>query len=270
MKNLISFLRKIKRIYLKYHFCYYKTIVANFRLLPFRSAIHLPLVIYNKTELKLSRSHIQLNVPSRFGLIKWGYNEDFFVPTKMPSMLFMINGCLIINGPIRVSPGGVFRISGIAELGKHIEIGGGCKMLINNDLYIGNQTRFAFGSIICDTNFHYICDQGIIHRKDGKVIIGNSVWIGNNCSIVKNAVIPDHAVVSNKSLVNKDFSTYRKAVLLAGSPAKVIKEHCSHIRSPQMEKYLDEYFLKKDGDPNVIYNLPVDYSDNEDLNRYFD
>ena len=127
MKNLISFLRKIKRIYLKYHFCYYKTIVANFRLLPFRSAIHLPLVIYNKTELKLSRSHIQLNVPSRFGLIKWGYNEDFFVPTKMPSMLFTINGCLIINGPIRVSPGVVFRISGIAELGKHIEIGGGVK-----------------------------------------------------------------------------------------------------------------------------------------------
>ena len=90
--------------------------------------------------------------------------------------------------------------------------------MINNSLYIGNQTRFAFGSIICDTNFHYICDQGIIHRKDGKVIIGNSVWIGNNCSIVKNAVIPDHAVVSNKSLVNKDFSTYRKAVLLFTYP----------------------------------------------------
>lgn len=134
-------------------------------------------------------------------------------------------------------------------------MGGGGKILINNDLYIGNQTRFAFGSIICDTNFHYICDQGIIHRKDGKVIIGNSVWIGNNCSIVKNAVIPDHAVVSNKSLVNKDFSTYRKAVLLAGSPAKVIKEHCSHIRSSKLEKEIDEFF--KDNKEKTLYKFDM-------------
>ena len=125
MKNLISFLRKIKRIYLKYHFCYYKTIVVNFKLLPFKQAIHLPLVIYGPIQLVLNRSKIKLNVKPRFGLIKWGYNQDFFVPTKTPSMLFMFNGTIIINGSLRVSPGVVFRISGIAELGKHIEIGGG-------------------------------------------------------------------------------------------------------------------------------------------------
>ena len=73
-------------------------------------------------------------------------------------------------------------------------------MLINNDLYIGNQTRFAFGSIICDTNFHYICDQGIIHRK-------------------------------------------------------VIKEHCSHIRSSKLEKEIDEFF--KDNKEKTLYKFDM-------------
>ena len=66
---------------------------------------------------------------------------------------------------------------------------------------------------------------------------------------------PDHAVVSNKSLVNKDFSTYRKAVLLAGSPAKVIKEHCSHIRSSKLEKEIDKFF--KDNKEKTLYKFDM-------------
>ena len=55
--------------------------------------------------------------------------------------------------------------------------------------------------------------------------------------------------------VNKDFSTYRKAVLLAGSPAKVIKEHCSHIRSSKLEKEIDKFF--KDNKEKTLYKFDM-------------
>ena len=42
-------------------------------------------------------------------------------------MLSVINGHIIINGPLTISPGVVFRICGIAEFGKHVGIGGGVK-----------------------------------------------------------------------------------------------------------------------------------------------
>ena len=220
MKIVITILKNIKRKISLCRFFYYKTLIANFKLLPFKQAIHLPLVIYSPIQLKLNKAHIRLNVPARFGLIKWGLNQDLFLPTKTPSMLSIINGHIIINGPLIISPGVVFRICGVAEFGKHIGIGGGCKILINNKLVIGSKVRLAFGSIICDSDFHYLYNNGIIHRKDGKVVIGNSVWIGNNCSIVKNAVIPDNAVVSSKSFVNKNFGNYTSGILLAGTPAK--------------------------------------------------
>ena len=261
MSAIIKYLKALKNNISKYRFCYYKTLLANFKLLPFKQAIHLPLVIYGPTQLVLSRAKIKLNVKPRFGLIKWGYNQDFFVPTKMPSMLFMINGLLIINGPIRVSPGVVFRISGVAKFGEHIEIGGGCKILANNYIEIGEFTRFAFGSIVCDTNYHYVVNNNIVQRKEGKVLIGASVWIGNSCSIVKGAIIPKGSIVSNKSFVNKDFSDYHKMILLAGSPAKVIKEHCTHIRSSKLEKEIDEFF--KDNNDMSICDFNMTYFDDE-------
>lgn len=120
-------IKKLKNWISKYQFNYYKTLVANFRLFPFQQAVHLPLVIYNKTELKLSRSRIQLNVPARFGLIMWGNNYDLFSSRKSPSLLAMINGLLIINGPIFINSGTVFRIFGQVTFGEHVGIGGGVK-----------------------------------------------------------------------------------------------------------------------------------------------
>ena len=114
MKIVITILKNIKRKISLCRFFYYK-------------AIHLPLVIYSPIQLKLNKAHIRLNVPARFGLIKWGLNQDLFLPTKTPSMLSVINGHIIINGPLTISPGVVFRICGIAEFGKHVGIGGGVK-----------------------------------------------------------------------------------------------------------------------------------------------
>ena len=253
MSAIIKYLKALKNNISKYRFCYYKTLLANFKLLPFKQAIHLPLVIYGPTQLVLSRAKIKLNVKPRFGLIKWGYNQDFFVPTKMPSMLFMINGLLIINGPVRVSAGCTFRVSGKVNLGKCCRIGGNCKILCNNYVEIGGYSAMAFGSIVCDTNFHYIQYQNSVANCSGSVIIGNLVFIGNNASIVKGAKIPQRAIVSSKSFVNKDFSAAPNGALIAGSPAKVLRDGYYRIFSPNLEKKMLNYF--KDNPDMQVYQM---------------
>lgn len=252
---IMRLIKKIRKWISKYQFNYYKTLVANFRLFPFQQAVHLPLVIYNKPELKLSRSCIQLNVPTRFGLIKWGNNYDLFSSRKAPSLLAMIDGQLIINGPIFINSGTVFRIFGQVTFGEHVGIGSQCKLLVNNNVKIGSKVRIAFGTIISDSDFHYLYNDGIVHRKNGNVAIGNSVWIGNNVSVLKNAVIPHNAVVSSKSLVNKDFGKYNQGILLAGMPAKIVRENCTQIYSDELDKECDNFFCNNDV---TIYHLPLD------------
>lgn len=253
MSTIIKYLKALKNNISKYRFCYYKTFYANFKLFPFKQAIHLPLVIYGPTQLKLSRSKIKLNVKPRFGLIKWGYNQDLMLPSKMPSMLCMINGVLIINGDTTISSGVVFRILGTVILGRHNFIGGGVKILCCKHIEVGNYSRIGFGSILCDTNFHYIQHDRQVENRIGDVIIGEYIWVGNNSSIVKGARIPNHAIVSSKSYVNKDLSANGEGVLIAGAPAKIIREGYYRIFSPKLENKIQKYF--KDNPSIHVYQM---------------
>ena len=131
-------------------------------------------------------------------------------------------------------------------MGKRVNIGCGCKILANNKILIGSCVDIAYETIICDTNYHYMRTCNVVPQKSGKVVIGNNVWIANNCLIVKGTVIPNNVIVSNKSLVNKDFSQYTNGVILAGSPAKIIRTDCYRIFSKKEETELDEFFLKNE------------------------
>lgn len=265
MLNLLHTLKK----YQNYYFNFFKTLYVNFKLIKFRDAIYLPLVIYGKCDLKLSRSKIILNCKPRFGLIKWGLNQDLFVPSSSPSLLMMINATLYINGYIRFSPGYVLRMSGgIAYLGKNIEFGGGGKLLINSKLSIGDDCRFAFNNIICDTNYHYIVHDNKVYNNNGEIKIGKSVWVGNNCSIVKGSIIPDYSIVGAKSYVNKDFSKGGTGLLLIGNPAMIKNFGFRQIRSPKIERNIREYFIQSPQES--IYNITNEeiYYE-EKLNTYF-
>ena len=267
MMNIILALKKIKHILNRYRFCYIKTVIVNFRLLPFKQAIHLPFVVYGPLQLNISNAKILLNVKPTFGLIKWGYNVDFFVPSKAPSMLMMINGTININGPVRISSGCVFRISGNLNLGSCCRIGGGSKILCNNYVTIGDYSALAFGTIVCDTNFHYIQYERSVKNCDGTVLIGNLVFIGNNSSIVKGAKLPDYTIVSSKSYVNKDFLDSKKGILLVGAPARIIREGCFRIFSQKLENKIRCYFATNN---NVDYLMPDNENDSpEDLLEVF-
>ena len=85
---MYALLRLIMKTYRKYHFHVWKTLVVNFKLLPFKQAIHLPIVIYGKTQLIISNSSVKLLCSPRFGIVKFAKNHEYFYPTPAPSLLF--------------------------------------------------------------------------------------------------------------------------------------------------------------------------------------
>ena len=107
------------KTYRKYHFHVWKTLVVNFKLLPFKQAIHLPIVIYGKTQLIISNSSVKLLCSPRFGIVKFAKNHEYFYPTPAPSLLFMINGTMVLEGDVQFSSGCTLRINdGILQLGE--------------------------------------------------------------------------------------------------------------------------------------------------------
>ena len=67
--------------------------------------------------------------------------------------------------------------------------------------------------------------------------------MGNNNSIVKGTKNHKHDIISSKSYVNKDLSANGEGVLIAGAPAKIIREGYYRIFSPELESCINQYFI---------------------------
>ena len=244
---MYALLRLIMKTYRKYHFHVWKTLVVNFKLLPFKQAIHLPIVIYGKTQLIISNSSVKLLCSPRFGIVKFAKNHEYFYPTPAPSLLFMINGTMVLEGDVQFSSGCTLRINdGILQLGENVCFSGGCKILCNNRIFIRAYSQFAFDCVCCDTNFHYILQKdGLVKDCVGIIEVGNRNWIGNYTTHMRGTQLPDNTIVASRSFVNKSFLGYHDdGILIAGSPGKVVRLGDQRVFSAQKEMEIRAFFKK--------------------------
>lgn len=98
------------------------------------------------------------------------------------------------------------------------------KIICNKSITIGDDCIIAMGTVIRDNDGgnHQIFSPGYENAKP--IIIGNHVWLGENVMILKGVTIGEGAIVAASSLVLKDVPPH---TLVAGSPAKVIKDNVS-------------------------------------------
>lgn len=159
-------------------------------------------------------------------------------------LIMMLDSAIHISGDFRMSSGCTLRIDhGILHLGKDVGIGGGCKVLCNNKITIGDYTRVAFGCVITDTDFHYISMNNIVKDCSRPVIIHDRVWIGNNCAVGKGTILPPQSILATRSMANKDYSNYGNGILFAGIPAKVIRTGCYKIHNRKIEKQIHQHYF---------------------------
>jgi len=83
---------------------------------------------------------------------------------------------------------------------------------------IGNDCAISWDVVITDSDYHNFMSS----ESTKSVVIGNHVWIGAKSIILKGVNIGDGAVIAAGSVVNKDVPPN---VLVAGSPAKIIKQN---------------------------------------------
>lgn len=86
---------------------------------------------------------------------------------------------------------------------------------------IGENCAIAWNTSIIAYDFHVFNDQ---HYAED-ILIGDNVWVGANATILKGVTIGENSVVAANSIVVK--GNYPENSLIAGSPAKVIKQDIS-------------------------------------------
>ena len=201
------------------------TIYVNFRCLPFKTAIKLPLFIGYKTHIdKLSRNITFGCEPTTFMVrIGWGGTEGRETGKKN-YLLLNEKAYLEFNGKCTMSSG----VSLVLDLGK-LEIGDNffcnknCTISCNDKITIGNNVLFGWNVEVLDSDNHNVMHKDRRKVSDrGAITIGDHVWVAAFSHILKNSVVPDGSVVAYHSLVTKPFAGEK--LLLGGSPAKVLEE----------------------------------------------
>ncbi len=94
----------------------------------------------------------------------------------------------------------------------------------NSKITIGSDCMFANDIDIRTGDSHSILDAQTNERINyaQNVAIADHVWVGSHVSILKGAKILSNSIVATRSVVTKMFD--QEGVLLAGTPAKIIKD----------------------------------------------
>ena len=203
---------------------------CNFKTLPLKHAIYLPFDFYHKVRFECLKGKIIINPKIKLyrGIFKIGGRGSEMFPHNPTIINLRKGGQINLNGIIEVGIGSYIYIGekGSLILGNNVRIGACNKIYCERKITIGNEVDVSWESQIFDTNFHFIenIENKQTLEKDTPIKIGSYNWFGNRVNIMKGTQTPDHCIIASNSLCNKDYTNYPPYSLIAGSPAKFMKQ----------------------------------------------
>lgn len=132
-------------------------------------------------------------------------------------------GNLSLGSNSIIEKDGILNIHGSCKIGNNVYISVRFLLGCSKSVSIGDNVAIGPNVVIVDTNKIYtdlaipISNQGGISKD---VTIGANSWIGANSTVLPGTKLGEHVVVGAGSVVK---GTYPNNVLIAGTPAKIIR-----------------------------------------------
>lgn len=241
----------------------FKTIVFNYKLLPFKQAVKLPIFMYGKWNLHSLKGRIIIHADNvttemfRFGADTTGYFTAAISTFSMldNSMLQISFGVRIGQGvQICLLPGSKLVLKEKASLNDNV------KVICSSNIEIGERTDVTWECQVTDYNSHYVMEKSAtqVSSISKPVIIGDYCWIGNRTSIMPGTVLPNRVIVTSNSLLNKNYidKGIKEYSMIGGCPAKPIKEGVYRLYKKENYDKIKKYF--KNNPESSFYELSSD------------
>lgn len=186
------------------------SIYFNFKYLPIKQAVKLPILVYKPRFIKMA-GNLKIEASKiKFGMIRMGffntlqYPDSGVVWENLGGMVkFYGKACIGNSSSISIGPNATL------EFGAKFENNAALKLICYNSIKIGKSCSFGWDCIIMDTNFHALYDTHT-HRPypmGGGISIGNFNWFGSRCAVLSGTVTNDNVIFALGSIVTKSLST---------------------------------------------------------------
>lgn len=202
-----------------------KTIYVNYKCLPFKQAMKLPILVGYNTKIGLLSKKIVINFNSNtFDIrIGWGGTESRETGRKNYFSLSK-NGKIVFNGKCILSSGlSLIVDNGELSIGKDFFCNKNCSISCNEKITIGNNCLWGWNVELLDSDNHKIYSNNQLKQGKQEIKIGEHVWFAAYVNVLKGSEISDGSIVAYKSVVTKKF--FENNILLGGYPAKVLEHN---------------------------------------------
>ncbi len=204
-----------------------KSLIYNFKYLPFHQEINLPLIVFKNAEVRGKGKIEILNFEKNIKVYIGGETLNWLNVSKEYTNIYIEKDGIIQFGK------GVFL-----GCGTKIEVDHNAKLVLDennvftgkttivckNDISFGKNNLISWENLFMDSDGHSISYEG---RKNflGKIKIKDNVWIGCRCTIKKNTFISSNNVIASNTVLS---GTYEKEkTIISGNPAKIVKQGVS-------------------------------------------
>lgn len=204
----------------------------NYKLFGKKGAQICPIWFNSDIQIKnIKKGDIEIQGEWTKSMIIIGAKGSPFVASRQPQakLLFKDEGKLVFKGKCTIAEGcSIFIDGGILELGKNIYINKNVCVQCVKKITIGDGALLGWNINLRDTDGHMILENNIAKESEKEIEIGNKTWIASDCTILKGTSIANNCIIGCNSLVcGKKYS--EQNVLIAGSPARVIKQNVSWV-----------------------------------------
>lgn len=200
-----------------------KTIYFNFKYLPFRQAVKLPVLVSHKVYFLSAKGEVTVPVNAKFGRIQIGFATVGIFDKWKDRTIWELTGRINFLGKAKLKHGCKISCSGEVTFGDNFVMSSHAALICRKKVTFGNDVGFSWESTIMDTDFQKIRDENWKYvNPDKEVFIGDNVWIGCNSIILKGVTIADYCIISAGAVVVKSMLNPR--TVIAGNPAKEVKQ----------------------------------------------
>lgn len=246
---------RLERIIASNWFNPFATLWLNFRSLPFKQAVKIPIFVYGRPIFRCLSGGIIVEGQIKPGLIKVN-KVDTWSPGRGSMQTEVINhGQIVFKGQANIRTGNLIMVYSGAELifGNGVVMQDETMISCVSKISIGNNVSFAHRVQIMDSNFHYVANfkKRIISDHTRPIKIGDDSWIGNSCTISPGATLPDNTIVASNSLVNRSTNSIPENSVIGGIPAKVIGTDCRRVFNKGLANELRKYF-ENNSEPYIM------------------
>ena len=213
---------------LKYYFQvnWFKTVFFNFKSLPLKSAVKLPVVIFFRTKIVSLKGKVNIASPVSHAMIKIGRCEVSHYQAYYS--ILSIDGIINFTGKASLGRGSSLQVKkdGELSLGKRFRTTAGTTIICDHAISIGDEFLSSWDNLIMDSDQHEIFDSnGGIINSPRSIIIGNHVWLGCRTTLLKGCILPDNCVVAAGSVLTKTFTQSQSVIGGSGKMQMVLRQN---------------------------------------------